>query len=179
MDTSVLIFTYLLDIFIVYTIFTIYFYVLIKYFINDFENNTCANYFAKHLKFYDNYIKIYKKINNYKQINFEEKLENLINNTPDNISNINYSLTNIIISSSILGLGILTLLYFYIYKKQIIQQVKLSHVLFTIIINILFIIGFECLFIIFVYGNTDLINIANTINYYYNTYNSQIYCHTS
>ena len=56
MDTSVLIFSCLLDIFIVYTIFSLYFYILIKYVIHDFENNTCAKFFGKHLKFYDKYI---------------------------------------------------------------------------------------------------------------------------
>ena len=176
MDTSVLIFSCLLDIFIVYTIFTLYFYILIKYIIHDFENNTCANFFAKHLKFYDKYIKIYKIYNNYKHINLEQKLENLINETKDTPDNINYNLTDVIIPISILGLGFLTLLYFFINKTKIMKQLKLRYVIFTIIINLCFIIGFECIFILFVYGNTDLINIGNTINYYYNTYNKDITC---
>jgi hypothetical protein len=176
MDTTVLIFSCLLDIFIVYTIFSLYFYILIKYIINNFENSTCANFFSKHLEIYSKYIKIYKEINNYKKVNEEQNIQNLINNTEDTTSDISYKITDIIIPISILGLGLITLLFFYIYRKQIIQQVELRHVIFTIIINLLFIIIFECIFIIFVYGNTDLINIGNTINYYYNKYNSKIHC---
>ena len=176
MDTSVLIFTCLLDIFIVYTIFSLYFYILIKYIIHEFENNTCAQFFSKHLKFYRKYIKIYKELNNYKNINEEENIKNLLANTKDIIPNINYRFTDIIVPISIGSLGLITLLFFYIYRKQIIQQVNLHHVLFTIIINLLLIIGFESMFILFVYGNIDLINIGNTINYYYNNYNSQIQC---
>lgn len=176
MDTSVLIFSCLLDIFIVYTIFAIYFYILIKYIIHNFESNTCADFFAKHLKFYSKYIKIFKEFNNYKNINLEQNLHNLINNTKDVNNNVNYSLTDSIVSLSILGLGLITLIYFYIFKKKILQQVQLNHVIFTIIINFCFIIGFECMFVLFVYGNTDLINIGNTINYYYNHYNNQIHC---
>lgn len=176
MDTSVLIFSCLLDIFIVYTIFSIYFYILIKYIIHNFESNTCADFFSKHLKIYGKYIKIFKEFNNYKNINLEQKLQNLINNTEDVSNNINYNLTDIIIPISILGLGLITLIYFYIFKKKILEQVQLNHVIFTIIINFCFIIGFECMFVLFVYGNTDLINIGNTINHYYTTYNSEIHC---
>jgi hypothetical protein len=176
MDTSVLIFSCVLDIFIVYTIFALYFYILIKYIINDFENNTCANFFAKHLKIYKKYIKIYKEINNYKKVNEEQNIQNLIDTTQDTTSNISYHFTDIIVPVSILGLGLITLLLFFIYRKQIIQQVNLRHVLFTIGINLLLIIGFESMFILFIYGNTDLINIGDTINYYYNTYNSRIHC---
>ena len=176
MDTSVLIFSCLLDIFIVYTIFSLYFYILIKYVIHDFENNTCAKFFGKHLKLYDTYIKIYKEYNNYKHINEEQNLKELINKTQVLPNNINYNLTDFIIPISILGLGFITLIYYFIYKQQIIKQLQLRYVIFTIIINFCFIIGFECMFIIFVYGNTDLINIGNTINYYYNTYNSRIKC---
>jgi len=176
MDTSVIIFSCLLDIFIVYTIFTLYFYILIKYIIHDFENNTCATFFGKHLKFYEKYIKIYKIYNNYKNINFEGKLQNLINETKNTANTINYNLTDVIIPISILSLGFITLVYYFIYKEKIIKQIQLRSVIFTLIINFILIVGFECMFIIFVYGNTDLINIGNTINYYYNTYNSEIHC---
>ena len=176
MDTSVFIFSCLLDIFIVYTIFTLYFYILIKYIIHDFENNTCAKFFGKHLNFYDKYIKIYKIYNNYKNINLEQKIQNLINETKDTPNTINYKLTDVIIPISILSIGFITLLFFFIYKKQIMKQIQLRYIIFTIIVNICFIIGFECIFILFVYGNTDLINISNTINYYYNNYNSKIKC---
>ena len=176
MKTSFLIFTCLLDIFIVYTIFSLYFYVLIKYFIHDLENNTCANYFAKHLKFYNKYIKMYKQYNIYKNIDEETKLQNLINETPNIDNTINYTLTDIIIPISIILLGLITFIYFYINKKELMNTLHLNHIIFTIIINVLFILSFECIFIFFVYGTTDLINIGNTINYYYNTWNKNIHC---
>jgi len=176
MNIYVIIFNCLLDIFIVYTIFTVYFYILIKYFIHDFESNTCASFFGKHLKFYEKYIKIYKAYNNYKNINEEQKIQNLIDNTEDVLININYKLTDTIVPISILILGLITLIFYYIYKKKLKKKIHLSKIIFIIIINLICIIGFECIFIFFIYGNTDLINIGNTINYYYNTYNSYIHC---
>jgi len=176
MVSHTLIFNCLLDVFIVYTIFSLYFYILIKYIIHNFENNTCSNFFAKHLKFYNKYIKLYKEYNNNKKINGEQKIQNIINETKDVPDNINYTLTDIIIPFSIIFLGIITFIYFYIYKEELMNTIKLNNVIFTIIINLFFIIGFEILFIMFVYGNTDLINIGNTINYYYTKYNSEIHC---
>ena len=176
MDTSVLIFNCLLDIFIVYTIFSLYFYILIKYIIHDFENYTCSYFFGKHLKFYKKYIKIYKDFNNYKNINGEENIQNLINKTQNTTSTINYKITDVIIPISILLLGIITFIFFFINKDKIMKQVELRHIIFTIIINLFLIIAFECMFIFFVYGNTDLVNIGNTINYYYTKYNNLIYC---
>jgi len=173
MDTSVVIFTCLLDIFIVYTIFATYFYILIKYIIHDFEANTCASMFDKHLQFYDIYIEIYKKLNHKNVIQSLQNLINTINNIPDTI---NYSLTNLIVPISILGLGLITLIYFFIYKEKIMKQVQLSHVIFTIFINMFFIITCECLFIIFVYGNANVLNIGTIINQYYNNWNSKIHC---
>ena len=173
MDTSVVIFTCLLDIFIVYTIFSMYFYILVKYILHNFEANTCASMFDKHLKFYDTYIEIYKKLNHKNVIQSLQNLINKINNIPDTI---NYRLTDIIVPISILVLGLITLIYFFIYKEKITKQIELRHVIFTIFINIFFIIGCECLFIIFVYGNSNVLNIGTIINHYYTTYNSEIHC---
>ena len=173
MDTSVVIFTCLLDLFIVYTIFATYFYILIKYIIHDFEANTCASMFDKHLQFYDIYIKIYKKLNHKNVMQSLQNLITTINNIPDTV---NYTLTNMIVPISILVLGLITLIYFFIYKEKIIKQVELRHVIFTIFINLFFIISCECLFIIFVYGNANVLNIGNIINQYYYNYNSKIHC---
>jgi hypothetical protein len=129
--------------------------------------------FDTHLQFYDIYIEIYKKLNHKNVMQSLQNLINTINNIPDTI---NYSLTDIIVLTSILGLGSITLIYFFIYKEKIMKQVELRHVIFTIFINLFFIVGFECLFIIFVYGNSNVLYIGSIINHYYKHYNSKIHC---
>jgi hypothetical protein len=165
MDTSVWIFNILLDIFIVYTIFAIYFYILVKYFLHSFEENGIVALFKTHLEFYKPIIKLFKDstYNRADPNSISAEIIRELNNAKSEYSNTDYSTTDLLVSVSIAGMGLIVFVYFIINKRKILEQINLNHVLATIMLNIVFIIGFECLFIFFVYGNTDLINIAKIL----------------
>ena len=165
MDNSVWFFNILLDIFIVYTIFTVYFYILIKFIIHSFEENGIVGFFKKHLQFYKPILSLVKYSINVieKPDQIPNKIKKMIADSKTTYDSTNYFITDLIIPLSIIGMGLIVGIYFLFNKKKIMKQIKLEHIMFTIIMNTIFIIGFECLFIFFVYGNTDLINIAKIL----------------
>ena len=165
MNKSAFIFNILLDVFIVFTIFSIYFYILIKFFIHQFEENTIIHFFKNNLKYYDYIISFYKKSKYYKlNPNF---IPNAINKKIKQINEkpitTDYKLTDIIVSTTIISFSLLLGIYFLFNRKNIMEHINLNNILFTIIINFILIIIFECMFIFFVYGNTNLINIGHII----------------
>lgn len=165
MHTSVWIFNLLLDIFIVYTIFVIYFYVLVKYLLHSFEENGIVGFFKKHIEFYKPIISLFKNSIAVKNDpnNIPNQINKLISESTAEYNHTDYFITDLIVPCSILFFGIITLIYFILNKKAIMEELHIEYILFTIFLNIIFIIGFECLFIFFVYGNTDLINIAKIL----------------
>ena len=74
-----------------------------------------------------------------------------------------YKLTDIIVSTTIISFALLLCIYFVFDRKNIMEHINLNNILFTIIINLVLIISFECMFIFFVYGNTNLINIGHIL----------------
>jgi len=74
-----------------------------------------------------------------------------------------FSIGTIIILTTIIGLFLIVLIYFGLFYKKIIAQVSLINVLFTVFINLIFIIGFELLFVFFVYSNIDVVNIQHVL----------------
>jgi hypothetical protein len=163
MDTSVYIFIILLDVFIVYTIFAIYFYVLFKYFLHTIEANSILNFLRIHLEFYKPIITLTKKYSKTNVNNNINEIKKRIDDTPNESEYTDFSIGTILILSSILGLLFIIIVYFVIFYKKILEQVKFSSILFTIIINIILLIGFELLFLYFVYCNIDVINIQKIL----------------
>lgn len=165
MDTSVWIFNILLDIFIVYTIFAIYFYVLVKFLIHSFEENGIVGFFKTHLQFYKPILSLLKYSNNViaNPNAIPNEINKMIASSKTTYDSTDYFITDLIVPLSIVGLGLIVGIYFLFDKKKIMKQIKLEHVMFTIIMNLVLILGFECLFVFFVYGNTDLINIAKIL----------------
>lgn len=165
MNKSAFIFNILLDVFIVFTIFSIYFYILIKFFLHHFEEYTIVYFFKHNLKYYDYIISSYKNSMYYK-LN-PKFIPNAINNKIKQINEkpitTDYKLTDLIVSTTIIGFGLLLGIYFLFDRKNIIENIKVNNIVFTIIINLVLIISFECMFIFFVYGNTNLINIGHII----------------
>jgi len=166
MDTSVYIFIILLDVFIVFTIFAIYLYVLFRYYLHTIEVNGINHFFNKHLEIYKpifRIIKQYTKKNIDNDNVFIKKIQKNINESEEKDTN-NFSIGTIIILTTILGLFLILLIYFGIFYKKIIAQVSLISVLFTIFINLILIVGFELIFLYFVYCNIDVINIQHLLN---------------
>ena len=164
MDTSVYIFVIILDVFISFTIFAIYFYVLFKYFLHIIEENSIVKMFNTHLEFYKPLITLSKLYSKTNVNNTIKNLQDNIANVNDTIAHIDFSIGTYIIIGSILFLLLILIIYFAIYYKKIIQQVELNPILFTIFVNFIMIIGFELLFVFFVYGNIDICNIQKILN---------------
>ena len=164
MDTSVYIFVILLDVFIVFTIFAIYFYVLFRYFLHEIESNSIIMFFKTHIQFYKNVFTLVKQYSKTDVNDIKNSLQSNVNNTLNIHSETDFSIGTILILSTILGLFAITLVYFGLYYKKIIAQVSLFNIIFTIFINIILIIGFELLFLYFVYCNLDVVNIGEILN---------------
>ena len=164
MDTSVYIFVIILDVFIVFTIFAIYFYVLFRYFIHEIESNSIIMFFKKHIEFYKNVFTLVKQYSKTDINNIKNSLETNVNDTMNVHSETDFTIGTILILSTILGLFVITLVYFGFYYKKIIAQVSLFNIIITIFINIILIIGFELLFLYFVYCNLDVVNIGKILN---------------
>ena len=165
MNKSAFIFNISLDVFIVFTIFSIYFYILIKFFLHHFEEYTITYFFKNNLKYYDYIISSYKKSKYYKLYpNFiPNAINKKIKKTNEKPITTDYKLTDIIVSTTIISFGLLLSIYFLFDRKNIMEHINLNNILFTIIINLVLIVSFECMFIFFVYGNTNLINIGHIL----------------
>jgi len=164
MDTSVYIFIILLDAFIVFTIFAIYFYVLFRYFLHEIESNSIISFFNIHIQFYKPVLTLFKQYSKTNGDDIKKSLQSNIDNTTNEHDDNSFSTGTIIILSTILGLFAIVLVCFILYYKKIIEQVSLNSIIFTIIINIIMIIGIELLFLFFVYCNLDVVNIAEFLN---------------
>ena len=173
MDTSVYIFVILLDVFIVFTIFAIYLYVLFRYFLHIVEANGIIYFFNMHLQIYKPFLTILKNskkqnINNTKNENelsnkLSNKLQNDINNIEEEHDDNNFNIGTILILVTILGLFLIILIYFGLCYKKIIAQLSLMSIFYTIIINLIFIVGIELVFLFFVYCSIDVINIKHVL----------------
>ena len=164
MDTSVYIFMILLDVFISFTIFAIYFYVLFKYFMHLIEKNGIIKQLNIHLNFYKPILSLYKqysKTNNDEIINL---IQTQINNVNEQTTESDFSIATIAILSFILGLLFIVLVYFAIFYQTIIPEITLFSICITIITNLILIVGFELLFILYVYGNLELSTISYVLN---------------
>ena len=166
MDTSVYIFNMMLDIFIVYTIFTIYFYVLVRFFLHKVEELGIIGFFKTHMEFYKPVISLYKlSSENKKNPDYIPNLiKDKIASSKKEPYNPNYDIPTYIILGSILSFLVILIVYFLIFRKKIVAQLSMNMVLLIIATNIALIISFEILFLFFVYGHTDLFNIAKVLN---------------
>ena len=164
MDLSVYIFIILFDVFIVYTIFAIYFYVLFKYYLHTVERNGIMHFFNKHMKFYNPVIKLTKEYSKTDVNDIINTLKNQVDNTPNIDEHTDFKIGTIIIISSILTLFSIVIIYFFIYYKKIIEQITLSSIIFTFIINFVLLISFELMFLFLVYCNIDVINFQKVLN---------------
>ena len=166
MDTSVYIFLILVDVFISFTIFAIYFYVLFKYYIHKIEENGLAKFFRIHIEFYKPLFTIYKLYSD--NLSNPNKIPNLINSEINKIEemqdNTDFSIGTYLIVSMILGQFIILCILFYIYYDKIRLHISTLSIIYTILINGFLIISVELLFVFFVYCNIDLFNIAAIFN---------------
>ena len=164
MDTSVYIFMILLDIFISFTVFAIYFYVLLKYFMHIIEKNGIIKELIIHMNFYKPIVSLYKQYSK----THNEKVINLIQSEIDTLNEqtieSDFSIGTIAILSFILGLLFIVLVYFAIFYQTIIPEITLFSICITIITNLILIVGFELLFILYVYGNLELSTISYVLN---------------
>lgn len=163
MDTSVYIFLMLFDVFISFTIFAIYFYVLFKYYIHKIEENGLAHFFKIHIEFYKPLFTIYKLYSD--NLSNPNKIPNLINSEINKIEemqdNTDFSIGTYLIISMILGQFVILSILFYIFYDKILLHFGIMNVIYTLIINGFLIISVELLFVFFVYCNIDFFNIAN------------------
>lgn len=164
MDTSVYIFMIILEIFIVFTVFALYFYILVRYFIHEIEATGIVGFFKKHLEFYTPLIKLYKlSAFNAKNPNFiQNKIQPQIDyaKATGTHYNPNWNTATYILLASVLGLFFIVCVYFLIFHRAIKSQISMDSVIAIVILNIIFIVSFELLFVFFVYGNTDLVNFS-------------------
>lgn len=166
MDTSVYIFSICLDIFIVFTVFSLYFYVLFRYYMHIFEETALVKFLVMHLEPYKPIIKLIKLSS---KIKAEPNLiPDLINKSIKNVieheSETDYTIGNIMLITGIVGLFTIVAVLFYIYYDKIIEQISLTEVIFTVVINTVLIIGCELIFLFIVYGNSDFFNLAKLFN---------------
>jgi hypothetical protein len=164
MDLSVYIFIILFDVFIVYTIFAIYFYVLFKYYLHTIERNGIMYFFNKHMNFYNPVIKLTKEYSKTDVNDIINTLKNQVDNTPNIDESTDFKIGTIMIITSILTLFSIVIIYFWIYYKKIVEQITLSSIIFTFIINFVLLISFELMFLFLVYCNIDVINFQKVLN---------------
>jgi hypothetical protein len=166
MDLYIYIFDLLLEVFITFTIFAIYLYVLFKFFIHSFEELGLVKFFKIHLQFYSPIIKLYKLSSyntqnpSYLQDYLQQKIDNVVD-TPDKTD---YTIATYSILGGILGLFLIVCIYALIFHKKIMEQMSFIEVLIKIAVNAGLILMFELLFLFFVYGNTDLFNLSKALN---------------
>ena len=163
MDTSIYMFMIFLDIFIVFFIFAIYIYVLFKYYLHSIEDNTIVKYFNIHLQFYKPIVKLIKEYSKNDKNTIINTLQNIIDNVIE-LPHSSFITGTIIIICSILVFFLMLLIYFAIYYEKIIPHIRISNLIYTIIINIILIVGVELMFAVFVYGGLDIINIQQILN---------------
>ena len=181
MEDSVYGFMILLDVFIAFTIFAIYFYVLFIFFLHTIEDNAIVEQVAKHLGFYKDIVTLIK---GYSQINTVlnpvlVKYGKISNTDPNPIPNAlhnyaesiidkphtnTYAKGKIIIISSILSFLLVILIYFVLFYEKIIPHIRISNLLFTIFLNIILIVGIELTFVFFVYGTLELTTLYHFLN---------------
>ena len=166
LSASVYIFDILLDVFIIFTIFAIYLYVLFRFFIHSFEEMGLTNFFKIHLGFYQPMIKLFK-LSSYNRNN-PTALQQTLNDKIESISAIkdttDYSIATYSILGFILGQFVILCIYFMIFRKNILAQLNFATVIAKIFINAVFILLFELLFLFFVYGNSDLFSLVNLLD---------------
>lgn len=168
MDVITYIFLICLEIFIVFTIFAIYFYILVKYFIHAFEEQGIILFFKKHLEFYEPLMKLYK-LSSYNAANpnlIQDKIKIEIDKARANGTayHPNFNTATYILVASVVGMFVIIAIGFLIFHKRIMANITLNSLFMIIILNLVLIVGFELLFVFFVYGNTDLINFAAAFN---------------
>lgn len=163
MDTSVYIFLMLFDVFISFTIFAIYFYVLFKYYMHKIEENGLSHFFKIHIEFFKPLFKLYKLYSD--NVSNPNKIPNLISNEitkiEDMIDNTDFSIGTYLIVSMILGQFVILCILFYIFYDKILLHFGIMNVIYTLIINGFLILSIELLFVFFVYCNIDFFSIAN------------------
>lgn len=166
MSKIVYVFDLLLDVFIVFTIFAIYLYMLFRYSIHTFEENGLAKFFKIHLEFYKPLFRLYKETSAYAQNPNEipEYIEQKIDEVELHNDQTDYTIANYAIIGGILGLFLIVVVYFIIFRKLIMEHIKIRDVLIKIFVNAGFILMYELLFLYFVYGNTDLIVLYAILN---------------
>ena len=164
MDKPVYIFVILINVYIVYIIFSIYFYVIFRYFLHGIERNAIIHFFNKHVDFYKPVIKLTKE---YSKTNVEEVIQSLqkeITNSKAIDESSDFTVGTIVLVTSISILSIIVIVYFYIYYKEITAQITLMSIISTFILNFILIIGGELTFLYIVYSNIDVINIQKILN---------------
>lgn len=166
MDLSVYIFDLLLDVFIVFTIFAIYLYVLFRFFIHTFEEEGLMKFFRIHLEFYKPLLQTYK--NSYYNKQNPNAISDYLQSKYDYASELHdstdYSIANYAILGGTLSLFLIVVIYFLIFRNKIMAHISMIEVLSKIAINAVFILVFELMFLFFVYGNTDLFNLQAILN---------------
>jgi len=166
MDTSVYIFEIILDIFIVFTIFAIYFYVLCRYFLHTVEEEGLIKFFKIHVNFYKPVIKLMKlfEISNNTYDKTISKLNTTINNINEKHIPLHFTTPTYTLIGTISFLSLILIIYFLLFYKKIIEQIHIYDVIITIVVNLFMILVFELMFIFLVYCNIDLFNIAYVFN---------------
>jgi len=164
MDTEVYRFNILINIFIVYIIFSIYFYVLFRYYIHGIERTGIVYFFNKHIDFYKPVIKLSKE---YSETDVNEVIQ-LLKEETDKTDSIDetgdFTVGTIALVTSISILFSIVVIYFYIHYKKISEQLTIMSIIYTFIINFILIIGGELAFLYLVYSNIDVINIQKILN---------------
>jgi hypothetical protein len=181
MEDSVYGFMILLDVFIAFAIFSIYFYVLFVFFLHTIEDNAIVEQVGKHLGFYKDIISLikgYSQINTvlnpllvkYGKISKDDPnpIPNAINNYAESVvekpyTN-KYATGKIIIIFSIISFFLVILIYFVLFYEKIIPHIKIANLLFTIVLNIILIVGIELAFVFLVYGSLELTTLYRFLN---------------
>ena len=116
------------------------------------------------MNFYNPVIKLTKEYSKTDVNDIINTLKNQVDNTPNIDELTDFKIGTIIIISSILTLFSIVIIYFFIYYKKIIEQITLSSIIFTFIINFVLLISFELMFLFLVYCNIDVINFQQVLN---------------
>ena len=143
-------------------IFALYFYILVKYYLHDFERTGTVGFLRTHLEFYSEQLRLLKLflLTTRNNNRFISDIQSIIDDTTVQTSQITYKTTDILVGMSIGILCFAVIMCFALFKDTISKRVSILSVVLTILINACVILGFEFLFLFHVYGNTDLINIA-------------------
>ena len=163
METSVYIFMILLDVYIAFIIFAIYFYVLFKYYLHIFEENGIVNQVLTHLEFYKPIVTLIKEYSQLDKNIIPKLIKDTIDNTFNKPHTNTFSIGKVLIIGSTLSFLLILLIYFVICYEKIIEHIKIENLILTIFLNIILIVGFELMFIFFVYGSLDIVNIQALI----------------